>query len=949
MKQFFLSLFIFSSIFHGNLLSQQFSWRYYTTGTTGILGDYAEGLWIDHDGDPYIAAYTPGWEEGGFSKLISSENKWINYSNTEYPEIGSIYEVGGSRISDIVEDGDGILWMAHWRGLLKFDPSVGGSSLQFWGANNSVHPGGRSREIALAPDGSLWIAVVSVTWGNGGLVNFNPSTGTWRFWGYGSTANNWPATISNCDNVSVQEKPGGGYTVWVSASGGVIAFDSNNQLFTLFTFDYNPGELVKMPGHNCVDDQNNLWMIRFNSIAPFYFLDYQNQNGQWQTPVQPPVSAVLDGIWAFKAYGNLNALLVDGNSTVWHFNGVSWTSKGAWKEGGYTYAVDLDAIGNIWVTGVGGAAKRSSQSGTWQRYRITNSSQIDYWVDDMSIDTDGNVWMTGNAGPGVGGFQKFTGEQWIGFNQYTYGLGFPFPFQTDNVEAILFRPSNGRVVINPMFGYLHEWTGTEYVSLNYPDDRSNGLVEDSQNRLWSIGEYYNLKYHISQTNTWTSVPFDGWGYSIDKDPERPGTIWACSNFQVLRTDGSYNFSKYNTSFPELNPQSDGLTTAVAAPGGIAWVGTNKGLIRLNAENNTYQFFSPTNSAIQGENITPLAYTSDNRIWFTNFGSENGDPIGLCWYDGEQFGFFPVQDGQLPHAQIKDAEVKEIVNGYELWLSCLSRGVAVLEVITVSVNSFAGLDGEICAGETFACQGAATNYNSVLWTTAGDGTFSDPSILNPVYTPGNLDVNQGVVVLTFTAYGSGGTFAADDLILTVNPLPGQASDITGDNQVCAGYAGSYFCAAIPDASSTQWLLEPALAGSLTVLNDTVVTITWSASFTGQATLQVRGENDCGVGSWSEIFTIEVLDCTGLAEIIPSFSVYPNPANGFLYINHAQNDSGLLTVMIYDLVGNAVFEEKRSFANSQPMTIGLSDIQEGIYLLRLSFNGQNILNKKIIILH
>lgn len=44
-------------------------WRYYTTGNTGIQGDYVEAVWIDHDGDPYIAAYTPGWEEGGFAKL----------------------------------------------------------------------------------------------------------------------------------------------------------------------------------------------------------------------------------------------------------------------------------------------------------------------------------------------------------------------------------------------------------------------------------------------------------------------------------------------------------------------------------------------------------------------------------------------------------------------------------------------------------------------------------------------------------------------------------------------------------------------------------------------------------------------------------------------------------------------------------------------------------------
>ena len=140
------------------------------------MGEYSEALWIDHDGDPYIAAYVPGWEEGGFSKYIQERTSWINFSNVEYPVMGSTSDVGSSRISDIAEDAEGLLWMATWRGILRFDPTVGGSSLQFWGADNSLHPGGRTMDIDIAPDGSIWAAVQSVTWGGGGLVNFNPAT-----------------------------------------------------------------------------------------------------------------------------------------------------------------------------------------------------------------------------------------------------------------------------------------------------------------------------------------------------------------------------------------------------------------------------------------------------------------------------------------------------------------------------------------------------------------------------------------------------------------------------------------------------------------------------------------------------------------------------------------------------------------------------------------------------
>ena len=680
MKSLILFLFAHSIVFQ-TVSSQtpDYSWRYYNTGNTGIQGDYVEAIWIDHDGDPYIAGYTPGWEEGGFAKFIQSENRWINYSNIDYPVIGNINDVGSSRISDIEEDNNGKLWMATWRGILKFDPAAGGNSLEFWGAENSIHPGGRTRDLAIAPDGSIWAAVTSVTWGNGGLVNYNPGTNVWRYWGYGITANNWPPLIPFLINVSIQKKPNGGYLVWAGYESIVVVFDSDTQLFTQLPNSGNPGDVLKLPGNDCVDDLQNLWAIRIASPGIFS-LDYKTQSGSWVTPVQPPVTNLINDIWALKAFGNNQALLIDGNSVVWKFNGSSWQNLGAWKDGAYSYGIDIDGNGNIWVTGIGGAAKRNAQTGSWQRYRITNSSQIDYWVEDISIDVQGNVWMSGNAGPGFGGFQKFDGTRWTGYNNANYGLGYPFPFQTDNAEVLYCRPSNGNTIVNPMYNYLHSWNGSSYVSLNYPSDRSEGVVEDSQNRLWSIGEYYNLKFYNEAGNSWTTVPFMGWGSNIEKDPSRPGTVWACSGYQVLRTDGSYNFSKVADDFSELDPQSDGLTTVVPLDNGFAWVGTNKGLAKVNAANGSYQFYSPANSQIPGDNISPLRLTSDGRLWFANFGSTSTSVYGLCWFDGTDFGIFPQQQtGGLPHAQIYDVEVKYIKVGYELWISCASRGVAVLTV------------------------------------------------------------------------------------------------------------------------------------------------------------------------------------------------------------------------------------------------------------------------------
>ena len=47
-------------------------------------------------------------------------------------------------------------------------------------------------------------------------------------------------------------------------------------------------------------------------------------------------------------------------------------------------------------------------------------------------------------------------------------------------------------------------------------------------------------------------------------------------------------------------------------------------------------------------------------------------------------------------------------------------------------------------------GVADNYSIVEWNSDGDGTFDDLHLLNPVYTPGNLDISNAGVSLHIIA-------------------------------------------------------------------------------------------------------------------------------------------------------------------------------------------------------
>ena len=93
-----------------------------------------------------------------------------------------------------------------------------------------------------------------------------------------------------------------------------------------------PNEVVGMPGKDCVDDTGNFWALRSTEPGDFASLDYRRMDGTWVTPPEP-YSGVTFDIWAFKAYGDRRAVLIDGQNTVFQYNGSTWVSLGQWRPG----------------------------------------------------------------------------------------------------------------------------------------------------------------------------------------------------------------------------------------------------------------------------------------------------------------------------------------------------------------------------------------------------------------------------------------------------------------------------------------------------------------------------------------------------------------------------------------------------------------------------------------
>lgn len=88
-------------------------------------------------------------------------------------------------------------------------------------------------------------------------------------------------------------------------------------------------------------------------------------------------------------------------------------------------------------------------------------------------------------------------------------------------------------------------------------------------------------------------------------------------------------------------------------------------------------------------------------------------------------------------------------------------------------------------------------------------------------------------------------------------PGQATQPVGSEIVCNDVESNYTTNIIDNADSYNWVLSPGEAGEMTA-DGAEVLIAWSNGFAGEASLEVAGENQCGMGEYSESLTILLSD-------------------------------------------------------------------------------------------
>jgi len=322
--------------------------------------------------------------------------------------------------------------------------------------------------------------------------------------------------------------------------------------------------------------------------------------------------------------------------------------------------------------------------------RLMYRSQLRTFSDHLSIVACHSV----NVGSGVSGIRwyelrKEGSNEWMVYQQGTYN-----PDADNRWMGSIAMDSSGNIAL----GYSIA-SSTRYPSVYYTGRTSCDPLGEM-----TIAEGIIVDGTGSQTNTWSGNP-SRWGdYSaMSVDPVQPSTFWYTQEYYKTVSDNSWKTRIGSISFANIFS-----VTTTADPDSLCL--SDQGSTQLNAE--------------------------------TCGGS---GPFTYSW-TSEPPGFTSTEKNPTASPVVTTNYICAVTDGNQ------TKTDTVLVTVLGSPSVFAGNDTSYCwYVPAFPLNGVVDYYNSVKWTTLGDGNFNIDTLLNTLYFTGQGDRDLGHVTLVLTAF------------------------------------------------------------------------------------------------------------------------------------------------------------------------------------------------------
>jgi hypothetical protein len=235
---------------------------------------------------------------------------------------------------------------------------------------------------------------------------------------------------------------------------------------------------------------------------------------------------------------------------------------------------------------------------------------------------------------------------------------------------------------------------------------------------------------------------------------------------------------------------------------------------------------------------------------------------------------------------------------------------------------------------------AYHYQTLEWSTLGDGHFDHPHSLHPEYFPGVQEMNNGSTTLQLNVDG---VFYSLQLVLTDEISLGDA--IAGDDFIDPEETVfSHYSVEAQDGITYFWQLEPEEAGHL-FAHGHEADVVWSfdPSIT-EATLTVTADASCSQ-MLSKTIKVDVLGAE--ERIAVPFSLFPNPTDGKIYLRFEEAEQGKVFVEVFNLLGEKMITKNiHPLPNCEAVSLDLNRLAPGLYIIKLNTERGSFSEKVIL---
>jgi ligand-binding sensor domain-containing protein len=534
--------------------------------------------------------------------------------------------------------------------------------------------------------------------------------------------------------------------------------------------------------------------------------------------------------------------------------------------------VGTDTAGNVWI-GCQTAGVVVKSGNTWTVYNQANAPLPCNFTIDMVVDESGLAWIAACTG-----FGSFNRTHWTAYPTANSNLpyGAVHAIGQDTTGRFLFGTASGGVDFN----------GTVWSDLQgLPHHIVNAIVCDTAGEMWVGTDGGITVYHAgggwtSYTSATSPLPVASVrdiAFGVN------GMAWFAGDQGAVSFDGS-QWTHYSTTNSQI--AGNDLLSVLVDNNGAVWFGTaSEGIARFS--NPGWTTFPPAAYGMGGTSVKTLWQDTTGNIWAGSHG-------GLSVYDGNAWTNYNTGNSGLPSNVV--TAITGDPNGF-LWIGTIAGLVRY--------------DGANWTLFNMMNSGLASNFietlflddNQRLWVgtyTGGVAVYNEGKVVKPfIYTTGvQLVTHHSAEVSAIITHNGGDTTLSRGIVWDTipNPTTGNAP-----GHLSAGTGAGAF------------------SGTLTPLQE-------------QQTYYARpyATNAAGTSYGEEVTFTTLISGIATLKQTAEILLYPVPCRDHLNINTPKPTAA---ITLFDLTGRVVIQQ--SFKGSTQITMDMSNINPGIYLLKITY--------------